>query len=356
MINLRSIKQIIKKVMGIKDLNPTLEKICPDAFTEVPLSVFKGYAIGIDASHWLFKSKSSAMKDSLRISRDPLEGLDPQIMISHIIKQFYGFVFKLCNAGVTPVWIFDGDTHPEKIACEKRKELKEAKKVSISETRERLAKLSKLEREIELAEYKKKLLGCISVTRDEIKALSEEVTCLGLPKFYAPHDGEIFASALSRNRLLVGVWTEDTDTYPAGALVKFSSFGKSSSLEGVKVQIFVPSVFLDAYSITREEFRDFCILQGCDFNNRIPKLGPATILKKMEEYEWNLERFMREEPDKPWEMINLEECRKIFDGPDVSKYQISDMHIDKVKWSNCMRTKAFEMDLPPNPRLVKLVE
>lgn len=342
--------------MGIKDLNPTLEKICPEAFVDEPLSTFKGYAIGIDASNWLFESKSSAMKDSLRVSRDPFSGLDPQIMIDHIIKKFYGFVYKFCMAGVTPVWIFDGDTHPQKVACEKRKVEKDKKKQKISDLKEKLSSVSSLERKMILEEYNKALLGCICVTRDEVKALYDEATLLGLPVFTAPNDGEIFASTLSKKQLLVGVWTKDTDTYAAGTLIKFTTFGKTSSKDGVKVEIFVPSVFLDAYDINQEQFRDFCILQGCDFNQRIPKLGPQTVLKKMEEYDWNLEKFMREEPDRPWEMINLEECRKIFDGPDVSKYSISDMKINKEKWHACMRTKSFEMDLPPNPKIVKLVE
>lgn len=342
--------------MGIKDLNPTLEKICEDAFTEVALSRFRGYAVGIDASNWLFTAKSAAMKDSLRMSKDPLDGLDPQTMIDHIIKQFYGFIFKICTAGVTPVWIFDGTTHPAKIACEERKKVRDTKMLRISEMRERLSKLSRLEREIELAQYKKDLLGCINITRDEICSLHNEACMMGLPVFKAQHDGEIFASTLSRNRFLVGVWTKDTDTYAAGALTKITNFAKSSSVEGVKVEIFVPSVFLDRYGITQEQFRDFCIMQGCDFNHRIPKLGPANILKKMEQYEWDLELFMKEEPDRPWELLNLEECRAIFDGPDVSKYTIADMQINRLKWFAHMKTKTFEIELPPNPRLVKLVE
>lgn len=342
--------------MGIQDLNQTLEKICGEAFTEIALSRFKGYAIGIDSSYWLFKAKSAAMKDALRMSKDPLEGLDPKLMIEHIIKQFYGFIFKICNAGVTPVWIFDGPTHPAKIACEKRNEVRDAKKVCIADMREKLSKLSRLEREIELAEYKKRVLGCISITKDEINALHDEACLMGLPVFKAPNDGEIFASALSKNRFLVGVWTEDTDTYAAGALTKITNFAKGSSVEGIQIELFVPSVFLDKYNITQEQFRDFCIMQGCDFNRRIPKFGPVNILNKMEQYDWDLDNFMKQEPERAWDLLNLEECRRIFDGPDVSNYTINDMKIDRSKWVAQMKTKSFEIELPPNPRLVKLVE
>lgn len=131
-----------------------------------------------------------------------------------------------------------------------------------------------------------------------------------------------------------------------------TGFSQGYFKEGTKVEIFVPSIVLDELKITQEQFRDFCILHECDFNQRIPKFGPASILKKMVQYEWDLDKFREAEPGLDWDILNIDECRTIFDGPDVSHITISDLKIDRVKWLEKMRTKTFDMELSPDPEEV----
>lgn len=341
--------------MGIKDINKNLKEICPEAFMSIPLSRLKGSAVGIDTSLWLFKSKSTAMKEVFQTTKDPLKVLDEDELIRSIISQFYGFVYKLTQAGITPVWIFDGPTHPAKIATDKRKKARATKKVSIEEERTRLQEMSPLQRLKEIDSFIKGALGCVSYTKKEETALREEIEALGLPSFQAPFDAEIYASVMSRNRLLVGVWTTDTDTYAAGALSTITGFSGKSSKDGPVIDIVVTAIILDRLGIDRSDLRDFCILHECDFNQRIPKMGPATILKKMNEHSWNLDELMEEEPSLDWEKINLEECREIFNGPVIEGISIDDVQIDRVKWLSHVRTKPFEMDPPPPARLVDVV-
>lgn len=347
--------------MGITGINNTLkgdEKkpgLCPEAFTEIELSRFSGYAIGIDSSLWLFKAKSAALKDYYKSMLDPLDPINEETIIDNIVKQFYGFVFKLCNAGITPVWIFDGKTHPAKIACDARKAKRDVRKVDIEAERSRIRELSILERAHEIPNFVKKLLSCICITKKEIEAVKAEAEALGLPSFTAPHDGEIFASALSRQRLLIGVWTTDTDTYACGALLTFKGFSSGSYLEGTKVDVFVPAVVLDSLSITQEQFRDLCIMHECDFNKRIPGFGPASIVRALEKNSWDLDQVRSSDPTKDWESLNLEECREIFNGPCVDEYNIEMMKIDRYKWEAKLRTKLFEIEYPPTPMMVELV-
>ena len=338
--------------MGIREINKTLKTLVPDAFMEVPMSNFRGKAIAIDASLWLFKSKSSAMKDVLRSTKDPLKALDSKLLIESMIKQFYGFTYKIVQFGITPVWIFDGKTHPAKLATDRRKKIKTNKKVTLEEERTRLEAMDPLERIVEIENFIKGILSCLSFTKEEESTLKKEIKELGLPCFDAPHDAEIFASAMSKKKLILGVWTTDTDTYASGSLSTMTGFSQGYFKEGTKVEIFVPSIVLDELQITQDQFRDFCILHECDFNQRIPKFGPASILKKMDQYEWNLDKFREAEPSLDWEILNIDECRTIFDGPDVSHITISDLKIDRVKWSEKMRTKTFEMELPSDPEEV----
>lgn len=332
--------------MGIKDINKNLQKLCPEAFKSIPLESLRGKAIGIDASLWLFRSKSSAMKDALRMIEDPLEALDSGLITENLIKQMYGFVYKLMMAGITPVWIFDGPSHPAKLAVQKRKTCREKIKTSIDEERSRIGSLDILSRKKEYPEFVRLLLTNIFFTKNEEQSLYDEIHSLGLPIFRAPHDGEIFASVLSRRGLLYGVWTTDTDTYAVGAYATLSNFSKGYSSEGTKVDAVIPSVIIEKLGITHSQFVDFCILHECDFNLRIPKLGPVGILKKMETYNWDLDLFKEKEPSLPWEMVNIELCREIFKGPDTSEISADDLKIDGKKWTEKIKTLAFTMPLP----------
>lgn len=334
--------------MGIKDINKSLQKICPEAFQSIPLEHLRGKSIGIDSSLWLFRSKSSAMKDALRMIEDPLEALDSGFITENLIKQMYGFVYKLVVAGITPVWIFDGPSHPAKLAVQKRKTCRAKIKTSIDEERSRIGSLDVLSRKKEYPEFIRLLLTNISFTKNEEQSLFDEVLSLGLPVFRAPHDGELFAGVLSRRGLLYGVWTTDTDTYPVGASATITNLSKGYSVNGTMVDVVIPSIIKEKLGITHSQFVDFCILHECDFNLRIPKLGPVGILKKMETYGWDLDLFREKEPALPWEMLNIELCREIFKGPDTSEISADNLKIDRKKWTQKVKTLAFPMPLPDN--------
>jgi 5'-3' exonuclease len=338
--------------MGIKDINVALRKYTPEAFMSVPISQFSGKAIGIDASLWMFKAKSSALKDIVRSMKDPLQDIDQNVIIKSMISQFYGFMSKICNVNITPVWIFDGKTHPAKIAVERRKK---AKKISIQDERERLRKMDLLERKPEIDKFINSLLNCFCFTQAEEDSIKMEIQNLGMPMFIAPYDAEIFASKLSKNKLIIGVWTTDTDTYASGSMITFLGFSNGSSSRKIMVDIVLVSTILYSLDITQDQFRDFCILHECDFNIRIPGMGPITIKKKMDMYKWDLDCFMKSEPEKEWRLLNVQECRKIFDGPDVEDITIKDMYIDRKKWKDHMMTKTFNIQIPDNPKIVRLI-
>jgi hypothetical protein len=61
--------------MGIKNLNPFLKEICPDAFQNLPYSFFTGKRVAIDSDNILRKLMSRAHKEIVNetdvCSRDP---------------------------------------------------------------------------------------------------------------------------------------------------------------------------------------------------------------------------------------------------------------------------------------------
>lgn len=336
--------------MGIKDINKTLKEHCPDAFFEFALNKMSGYALGIDANGWAYKTKSSAMKDVLRITKDPLQALDEEKLIESMISMFYKFIYKLCENGITPVWIFDGEKHPDKIAVERRHKSKSTIKLQMEEERAKLEAMDPLERIGQLDNFIKKMLGCFFPTKEEMSAIKSEIENLGIPMFIAPYDAEIMAAKMSREKLLFGVWSIDTDTYPSGSTVTVTGFSKKSFSDGIHVEGVLNPIIWDTFGITREEFVDFCIMHGCDFNDRIKGIGPSKIYSMMEKYGWNIDKLKDVKPELEWDILNHESCRKIFEGPDISNITMKDLCIDKIKWSKHMRTKQFSIELPPNPK------
>ena len=97
----------------------------------------------------------------------------------------------------------------------------------------------------------------------------------------AKDEAENLAASLAVELKVAAVWTSDTDTYPLGAplVVKgFESKGGHIHIKG----IFTLNILRDL-ELNHDQFRDFCIMLGTDFNDRMNRIGPsnALILIKM---------------------------------------------------------------------------
>lgn len=335
--------------MGISDINNTLKKHSPGCFIKIPLKNFKGKAIGIDASLWAYKAKSSAMKDVVSKFKSLDEIPDPSILLSLMKKQFIGFIDKLTMFDITPVWIFDGKTHPAKLAVDIRKKSKNKQKKSLEEQRIEIMKLDILEQDKLMPKFISTLISCSPPTRDEINMLKENADNLGLPNFTASYDAEIYASKLCEKNFLSAVWTTDTDTYASGATITITGFSGKSSEEGVLVDAVLKYNILKELDITHDEFIDICILHGCDFNQRSKGFGPVSVMNKLKEYDWNLDKLMENNDKINWENLNIKQCREIFRGVDldISNFTIEDFHINEEKWKSYVtKIELFKLNLP----------
>lgn len=337
--------------MGITDINKTLKAYAPKAYTTLPMKNFKGKAIGIDASLWAYKAKSSAMKSALsKMPSDSLENPDPDYLVRNIVYQFYGLTDKFTQFGITPVWVFDGQTHPAKLAVDLRKKAKSVQKKSLEEQREEISEMEPLEREKNMPRYRNALIACSPPNKDEMNAIKNNVESLGLPSFIAPYDAEIYASKLCKMDFLSAVYTTDTDTFACGATITITGISPKSSKDGAMFEAVVNYDILYEMGITQEELTDFCILHGCDFNQRSKGLGPVSIYKKMQDYGWSIEDMKEHENKIEWECLNIEECRQIFLGDIEEEYTMEDFTIDEKKWKKkTQEIEAFELNLPEPP-------
>nr|QBK92427.1 MAG: flap endonuclease [Pithovirus LCPAC401] len=153
----------------------------------------------------------------------------------------------------------------------------------------------------------KKLKQSTTIDKDDIKAFRELIESVGIPTVTARNDGEELCAALCRERKVFAAYTTDTDVLVFGSPVQLRSIKRSS------IEITHLSSILEECEWSMEQFVDFCITLGCDFNKRMRQIGPARALILINKYK-SIDNY----PDKfgKWELntdsLRYKECREIF--------------------------------------------
>ena len=269
--------------MGIHELIPFLKKHSPECFVRIQAKYISRKRIAIDGHSWLFTNLGICVKKEIELKKyDHI--IEPEKVFINILKMFIRFNIKLLNHKITPVWIWDGTSLPAKLDTkEKRKEDRKKRENKKNDLREKLDNLSVLERSSELIEdYKKLVVQSFYFPSKNIDELKEVSKLIGLPTITARSEGERLASALAVKRLVACVWSGDTDTYVLGApfvTKRIEYQGRELYIEGV----FTLEI-LRQLKLSHQEFRDFCILCGCDFGKRMYGVGPKKSKDLIQKY------------------------------------------------------------------------
>ena len=259
--------------MGIKDLNTYLKKEGIDCFFTISLVNFSEQRFAIDGLNWIFTYLSSAYRRIFDKQKDPLDIVCQDQLFLEMCKEFLIFNNKLMNYKITPVWIWDGISKDSKKSTQNaRRSSRKAMMDQRDQLREELLKQSVLERDHSLVEkYKRLVLNSAFISRKNIDKFKEFGEKLGLPVIHADDEAENLASSLGVQRKISAVWSSDTDTYPLGApiVVKgFENIGGTLHIRGIFTLRMLKELDMD-----HDQFRDFCILLGTDFNDRLPGIG-----------------------------------------------------------------------------------
>jgi len=270
--------------MGIHGINPFLKALGIDCFFLLPLTVIAQQRVCLDALNMLFKYLPQAQRRALEQNEDILDPICQKKLLTEMKLELTRLNNKLMNHQVTPIWIWDGVSKDNKTAT--KKERRKNRQTLIDE-REQLRKeilgLPILERSVELLEkYKNMSLKTAYFSNANIEALKIFTKEIGLPTIYADDEAENLASSLAIQRKISCVFSTDTDTYPLGAPVIINKF------EHINGEVYIKGVFtlkiLKHLDMTHEEFRDFCILLGTDFNVRIGGIGPKKSQLLIDKY------------------------------------------------------------------------
>jgi len=269
--------------MGIKSLSKFLHETCPEIFEQIHISEYHFRRVAIDTSLYLCNYKAQYAEKWL--------------------GAFVKLVACLRENEIHCVFIYDSGFPPEKEAEQR-------------ERRERRAKLEqrvlRLEEAIDkyhssgeidniLFEFQdKRRIGHTSmlrvksinikgieyavqklrkqlftITSQDFETTKRLFDVLKVPYFHAPLEAETMCADLCMQGKVDAVLTEDTDVLAYGANVFLT---KLNTTDGTCMRI-KHSELLEKVGLSADEFLDFCIMCGTDYNKNIFRVGPSKALK-----------------------------------------------------------------------------
>ena len=243
----------------------------------------------------------------------------------------------LVEAGIEPVFVFDGKPHPLKSrTLQERTERRDRAEEEYREALER--------GDEETARTKAQQTS--RMTKEVRETSRELIRYLGFPIVDAPSDGEQQAALMCRRGDVYAAASQDFDSLLFGTplLVRNLTLTGRRKVPGrqlyreIKTEMIDSSVFLHTLGISREQLVDMCILMGTDFNPGIKGIGPKKALKLIRS-EGDLKSALRKIGG---EIPEADEVRGIFldEGGDQN-YSLAQGQADRDKVMDMLTSYEF---------------
>ena len=254
--------------MGVKSLKQLIKSKAPELFKTINLEEFSGKVIAIDTSIFLYRFMYTRGDKFLDL----------------FVKQ----VLRLYKNNILPLFVFDGKPPAEKDkVIKERKEEKYKMKERIDELESLVAakKIGTAEA-MELKNLKRKL---IYITKEDNVRCKRLLELMGVPYIVAKGEAEGLCVKLSREGHVEGCLSEDTDVLANGGKIFMRDF---SVTKNTVVACYYKEV-LEKLEITEAQFRDICILCGCDYTEKISGIGHVNAYKIIKKH-GNIDNFIKE--------------------------------------------------------------
>lgn len=308
--------------MGIKDLCQFLRKREPELVVEIPLNKFSGHSLAIDASVYLYKFISI---------NNQFQG--------NWIDMFISLIQWIRKNGIQPIFIFDGAPPKEKEHTqnqrreqrlrneEKCKQLEalidsldeyninqnlpEKIKIAVDTVLEADSEyMPRKEVLVKLNEKYKKLNGqAVRISKEDLENIQKILEYMGLPWMKAIGEAERACAWLCKWKHVSGVITSDSDilVYPDTIFIQDVKINKNECTIIRHVDV------LDQLEFSNDQFKDFCIMCGTDYNDRIPGIGPVKAFDLLQKHS-SIEKIAKEEKINI-EPLNHQTVRQLFTVP-----------------------------------------
>lgn len=247
--------------MGIQNLKKVIEPT--NTVKKVNFSHLKGKTIGIDTSLYMYKFMNITNKNT------------------HFLQIFLYQIYALVSNNVTPIYVFDGKAP--------------VLKNEVLETR-------KKERE----EKEKTGMKMILPKKTDYDQLQQMFDDIGIKYVIGNTECDKICSKMYDDKVIDCAMTEDTDFLTHGigeVLMGYTIFQEEMYLYNLKD-------ILKSFDISYDQFVDMCIMLGCDYCKKIPKVGMKTCLSVIKEYK-TIEKYV-EEKKIEYDLERLNIARELF--------------------------------------------
>jgi len=276
--------------MGISGLTSFLRQECPQVFNEIKLEDLQYKKCAVDISLYVFKYIT--------------------IFGDKWMSAITNLVSVLRKHNIHCCFIYDTSAPEEKLAeREQRREKRDKLDEKITSLQEALAKayatgeISQILVDLheKMNSNRKSLLGRLKVPANlddlekEVDRISKQAVhiqptdfanskelfkLLGVPFFDASVEAETTCSDLCKQNKVDFVVSEDSDVIAYGTPMFVSKINTSA---GTATVIYYKDI-LEALEFTEEQFLDFCIMCGTDYNPNIRLIGPKKAYKLIKEH------------------------------------------------------------------------
>lgn len=294
-----------------------------DVVTKTPrkLEDFQGKIIAIDAHNALYQFLSSI--------RQP-DGTPLKDKRGNITSHLSGLLYRtasLAEAGIRPVYVFDGKPPELKRATiEERKERKVKAEAEYQEALE----------EGDTARALTKAQQTSYLSREMVSEAKHLLDALGVPWVQAPGEGEAQAAYMATKGDVWAASSQDYDALLFGAprLVRNLAVTGKRKLPGKSIWVDVePEIIeldgaLAEIGVTREQLVDVGILVGTDFDPGIKGVGPKRAVKLVKDKGSLTDVLASLEKDIPY----AQQIRDIFLKPDITTdYSLTFGSVDEAR-------------------------
>ncbi len=327
--------------MGIKKLNKVLESEAPEAIYLMEASKFAGKRIAIDGNFMAHQFMSIARKAVLERMVSVYPVPEDDIFIPQWLKEFAIHVELLTALRITPVFVIDGKPHPEKI------ETNNKRNTTVDTARSALQLLysqitsEEMITEVLKEQIKRKLANINEIGAKNYDILARFLSNLGVPVIRAVLEADEVCSALAYDGFACGVITRDTDVLAHGCPLMIRNFRVSyrqEIIDGDKLRIPIMEVvnlnlLLEKLELTHSEFVDVCIMLGCDYNQKLSRIGHLKTYREYKQLRSVSDMMKRHGSSK----LNYKKCKRIFSHVStaslVDEFNESMLNINKDRLS-----------------------
>lgn len=293
---------------------------------DTTLAHWQGKWVAFDAWNILYQFLSNVrQRDGTPLMNERGE------VTSHLAGVLYR-TGNLVEAGVKPVWVFDGRPHPLKMETlaargERRRLAEEARDeaLAVGDVETALSKAKQTSR----------------MTAPMAQQAMDLLRALGMPVVEAPQDGEAQASWMCAQGIVDGVCSQDFDCllYGTPVLLRHLTVGGRRKLPGKQVWVDTTperielAEALRALELDRAGLVDVALLVGTDFHPGIKGIGPkkaVQLVKANGGLEPILERLATD-PDSAGSAVEraiLEQHEALMDRDAIRQIFLRPEHVD----------------------------